>query len=83
MSFCPRRTIWQFRDAWPSLCLNQEMPCNCGSIIRGHRAVFETMLPFSVDTGSAGNVSWFQDAISWAVAKTLMGFRTRDMGGAT
>ena len=51
--------------------------------MRGHRAVFETMLPFSVDTGSAGNVSWFQDAISCAVAKTLMGFSRRDMGGAT
>ena len=58
MSFWPNRTIWQFRDAWPSLCLNHEMPCNWGSMMRGHRAVFDTIDPFSVDTGSAGSVSW-------------------------
>ena len=50
-------------------------------MMRGHRAVFETMEPFSVETGSAGSVSWFHDAISCAVASTEMGFSTRDMGG--
>ena len=64
MSFWPNLTIWQLRDAWPSLCRSQEMPWSWGSIINGHLAVLETIEPFSVDTGSAGSVSWFQLAIS-------------------
>ena len=52
-------------------------------MIKGHRAVLETILPFSVETGSAGSVSWFHDAISCAVASTDIGFNKRDMGGGT
>jgi hypothetical protein len=59
------------------------MPWSWGSIIRGHLAVLETIEPFSVLTGSAGSVSWFQLAISCAVASTDIGLSKRDMGGAT
>mmetsp|Transcript_29593 Transcript_29593/g.86199 ORF Transcript_29593/g.86199 Transcript_29593/m.86199 type:complete len:241 (-) Transcript_29593:5346-6068(-) len=56
------------------------MPCSCGSMRSGHRDALHTMLPFSLETTSAGRKSEFHCATSASVVNIRRGSASSLMG---